>query len=137
MTTATNNAASNAAVNNNASPSAADNRSDGALLMPVNVIEDAAGITLTADMPGVPKDKLLLQIESGTLTIEGEMQLTVPDGTESRHAEVSLPRYRRVFTLSKELDADKVSAEFSQGVLRLHIPKADHAKPRKITVSVH
>jgi HSP20 family molecular chaperone IbpA len=49
---------------------------------------------------------------------------------------VSRSRYRRAFTLSKELDADKVSAELAQGVLRVRIPKAEHAQPRKITVNV-
>jgi HSP20 family molecular chaperone IbpA len=49
---------------------------------------------------------------------------------------VSLPRYRRVFTLSKELDAGKVSAEFVKGVLKLRIPKAAHAQPRRIEIRV-
>jgi HSP20 family molecular chaperone IbpA len=47
-----------------------------------------------------------------------------------------LPRYRRVFTLSKELDSGKVEAELNQGVLKLRIPKAEHAQPRKIEVKV-
>jgi HSP20 family molecular chaperone IbpA len=55
---------------------------------------------------------------------------------EASHAEVNLARYRRAFTLSKELDADKVSAELSHGVLRVRIPKAPHAQPRKIAVNV-
>jgi HSP20 family molecular chaperone IbpA len=55
---------------------------------------------------------------------------------EATHAEVGLSHYRRAFTLSKELDAGKVSAELSQGVLRVRIPKADHAQPRKITIQV-
>jgi HSP20 family molecular chaperone IbpA len=101
---------------------------------PVDVIEDASGITLYADLPGVPKDKLELQIEADTLTIEGEVVLKVPEGMEANHAEVSLPRYRRVFTLSKELDTTKVSADLNQGVLRLRIPKAEHAKPRRIEI---
>jgi HSP20 family protein len=102
----------------------------------VDVIEDASGITLYADLPGVPKDKLHLQVEADTLTIEGEIDLEMPGGIEASHAEVSLPRYRRVFTLSKELDASKVSAEFSHGVLKLSIPKAEHAQPRKVEVKV-
>jgi HSP20 family molecular chaperone IbpA len=56
---------------------------------------------------------------------------------EPSHADVTLSRYRRAFTLSKELDADKVSAELSNGVLRVRIPKADHAQPRKIAVQVN
>lgn len=111
-------------------------REDIALVPPVDVIEDSGGITLYADLPGVPKDKLNLHVDADTLTIEGEVGLELPEGMESTHAEVSLPRYRRTFTLSRELDADKVNAEFEQGVLKLRIPKAEHALPRKIEISV-
>jgi HSP20 family protein len=113
-----------------------DVRPETALLPPVDVIEDASGITLLADLPGVPKDKLNLQLEAGSLTIEGEVSLNTPEGIESGHAEVRLPRYRRVFTLSKELDSEKTTAEFKNGVLRLRIPKAEHVQPRKIEVQV-
>lgn len=111
-------------------------RSEATLMPPVDVIEDTAGITLYADLPGVPKDKLSLHVEADTLTIEGEVALDMPEGMESTHAEVSLPRYRRMFTLSKELDTDKVAAEFAHGVLKLRIPKAEHAQPRRIEVRV-
>jgi HSP20 family protein len=107
-----------------------------ALMPPVDVFEDANGITLYADLPGVPKDKLSLQVEADTLTIEGEVALEMPEGMEATHAEVGLPRYRRVFTLSKELDSEKVNAEFAQGVLKLRIPKAEHAQPRRIEVKI-
>jgi len=106
-----------------------------ALLPPVDVVEDAAGITLHADLPGVPKEKLNVEMDGDTLIIEGEMDLRMPQGMEATHAEVSLPRFRRVFTLSKELDPGKLRVEFKQGVLRLHIQKAEHAKPRRIQVS--
>jgi len=111
-------------------------RAETALLPPVDVIEDAGGITLYADLPGVPKEKLSLHVEADTLTIEGEVALSLPQGMEPSHAEVALPRYRRVFTLSKELDSGKVEAELNQGVLKLRIPKAEHAQPRKIEVKV-
>ena len=111
-------------------------RPEPALLPPVDVIEDASGITLFADLPGVPKDKLNLHLEADSLTIEGEVALSVPEGMESSHVEVRLPRYRRVFTLSKELDSEKAAAEFNHGVLKLRIPKAQHAQPRKIEIKV-
>jgi HSP20 family molecular chaperone IbpA len=111
-------------------------QSDAAMMPPVDVIEDSAGITLYADVPGVPKDKLNLHVEADTLIIEGELALNVPEAMEATHAEVSLPRYRRVFTLSKELDATKVSADLNNGVLKLRIPKAEHAQPRRIDVRV-
>jgi len=111
-------------------------RDEAALLPSTDVIEDGSGITLYADLPGVPKDKLTLQIEADTLTIEGEVSLDLPEGIESTHAEVGLPRYRRAFTLSRELDTGKISAEFNQGVLKLRIPKAEHAQPRRIEIKV-
>ena len=109
---------------------------EAALMPPVDVIEDSAGITLYADLPGVARDALHVHVEDDSLFIEGDLGLKIPEGMASSHAEVSLPRYRRVFTLSKELDSDKVSAELKQGVLKLRIPKAEHAQPRRIQVSV-
>ncbi len=111
-------------------------RNESALMPPVDVFEDAAGITLYADLPGVPKDKLALHVDADVLTIEGEVGLDAVEGIEATHTEVGLPRYRRVFTLSKELDMEKASAEFNNGVLKLRIPKAAHAQPRHIEVKV-
>jgi HSP20 family molecular chaperone IbpA len=122
----------NTAVSKQAKSAAAE----ATLMPPVNVFEDAAGITLYADLPGVPRDRLNLQVEADTLTIEGEVSLDTLEGMEPTNAEIGLPRYRRVFTLSKELDSEKVSAELRNGVLKLRIPKAEHAQPRRIEVKV-
>lgn len=111
-------------------------RPEAALLPPVDVVEDATGITLYADMPGVPKDRLQLRVDGDQLNIEGELALPLAQNLTPSHAEVQLARYRRAFTLSKELDADKVAAEFANGVLRVRIPKAEHAQPRRIEVRV-
>lgn len=110
--------------------------SDTALTPPVDVIEDAGGITLYADLPGVRREQLNLQVEADTLTIEAESGLDMPQGLNSLHTEVGLARFRRVFTLSKELDTERVSAELAQGVLKLRIPKAQHAQPRRIEVQL-
>lgn len=107
-----------------------------AMLPPVDVIEDAAGITLYADLPGVPKDKLDIHVDTEALSIEGEVVLPAPADMEASHVEVELPRYRRTFTLGKELDREKIQAEFNNGVLKLSIPKVERAKPRKIEVRV-
>ena len=115
-------------------PAAAPTRPEAALLPPVDVIEDATGITLYADLPGVPRDKLSVRVEGDQLSIEGEVALALPQGLESQHAEVRSSHYRRAFTLSKELDGEKIDAELSQGVLRVRIPKAGHLHPRKIEV---
>ncbi len=100
----------------------------------VEVIEDASGITLYADLPGVPRENLDIHIDGETLTLVGTLGLALPEAMESAHAEVTLPRYRRVFSLSKELDSTKVHAELQHGVLKLRIPKAEHAQTRKIQV---
>ena len=110
-------------------------RRDAPALLPlVDVIEDSTGITLYADLPGVPKDRLNVHVENETLLIEAELVLPVPEGMQASHAEVQRTSYRRAFTLSRELDAEKVAAELSPGVLRLRIPKAAHAQPRRIAV---
>lgn len=111
-------------------------RTEPALLPPVDVVEDATGITLYADLPGVPRERLQLKVEGDQLSVEGEAALPLIAGLAPTHVEVTLPRYRRTFTLSKELDADQVSAELAQGVLRVRIPKAAHAQPRRIQVQV-
>ena len=108
-----------------------------ALLPPVDVIEDDSGITVYADLPGVSKDKLDLRADGETLIIEGEMALEMPKGMEATHIEVSLPRFRRVFTLSKELDTNKLAAELRQGVLKVRIEKSERTKPRRIEVRGH
>lgn len=101
----------------------------------VDVIEDASGITLLADLPGVPKEKLNVRVDGNLLIIEGEMALEIPRDMQASHVEVSLPRYHRAFALSRELDSDRMSAELKHGVLKLRIHKAEHAKPRRIEVS--
>jgi HSP20 family protein len=100
----------------------------------VDIYEEATGITLQADLPGVNKDKLTLRVDSDTLLIEGEATLDVPQNMEVIYAELRLPRYRRSFTLSRELATDKIEANLKDGVLTVRIPKSEAALPRKIEV---
>ena len=112
-------------------------RSETTVMPPaVDVVEDSYGITLYADLPGVPKDKLRVRVDADALSIEGEISLPLASNMEASHVEVQPPRYQRTFTLGKELDSEKVSAEFRHGVLKLSIPKVEHAKPRKIEVQI-
>ena len=112
-----------------------DSEQQRAVLPAVDVFEDAAGITLLADMPGVPKDQLELKIEGDALLIEGGVQPLTPEGLEAVYAEVRVPRYRRSFTLSRELDTARIEANLKDGVLTLRIPKQAHAQPRRIAVT--
>jgi HSP20 family protein len=102
----------------------------------VDVLEDGNGITLLADMPGVPKDQLELKVEGNTLLIEGAISVPAPQQMEAIYVEVRVPRYRRAFTLSRELDPDRIEASLKDGVLKLHIPKYERAKPRRIEIGV-
>lgn len=101
----------------------------------VDVFENPHGITLLADMPGVPRDQLEIKVEGESLLIEGTVQTQMPQGLEPIHAEVRVPRYRRSFVLSRELDTSGIQANLKEGVLSLHIPKKAHAQARKIPVS--
>ena len=104
------------------------------LVPPVDVVEDEKGLTLSADLPGVPKDKLSVHVDGETLVIEGEMGLEMPREMEATHVEVSAPRYRRMFTLSRELDPERLTAGLKNGVLKVRIEKAAHAVPRRIPI---
>lgn len=112
----------------------ADGAPGPALLPRVDVFEDESGITLLADLPGVPRDKLNLKIDGETLTIEGDVAFETPEQMQASYAEVQLPRYRRVFTMSRDLAADRIEASLKDGVLNLRIPKQEHAQPRRIEV---
>ena len=114
----------------------ASNQRDAALLPAVDVLEDPTGIVLFADLPGVPKDQLNVRVEGETLLIEAALMLQAPANMQASHAEVQRTRYQRAFTLSRELDPAQVEAEMNQGVLRVRIPKAAHAQPRRISVQV-
>ncbi|TXH75431.1 MAG: Hsp20/alpha crystallin family protein [Thiothrix sp.] len=102
----------------------------------VTIIEEESGFTLTAELPGVPKENVQVNVENNVLTLEGEIRLQTPEDMKSTHAEISMAKYKRAFTLSRELDSTKIEASQRDGVLTLHIPKAEHAQPRKITVQV-
>lgn len=111
---------------------------DGRYLLPrVDVLEDDTGISLYADVPGVPRDGLDIRVDGETLTLEGRVAQDTPEGLEAVYAEVRVPRYRRAFTLSRELDASSIQANLKDGVLTLRIPKQAHAQPRRIEVQVH
>lgn len=107
-----------------------------ALLPRVDVLEDERGITLLADLPGVPRDHLEIKVDGETLTIEGTVTQATPAGLQPAYVELRLPRYRRAFTLSRELDSARIEANLKDGVLNLRIPKLEHAQPRRISVQV-
>ena len=107
-----------------------------ALAPAVDIAESESGITLVADMPGVAKDRLTIKVEGDNLTIEGQAQVDVPESIELLHSEVRSPYFRRSFTLSRDLDPAKIEATLKNGVLQMHIPKSEEARPKRIDVKV-
>jgi len=101
---------------------------------PASVIEAGDGYTLEIEMPGVTKDGLDISVENNELTIIGRRSLPSVEGTLV-HQESRLENYRRTFELDPSIDADRISAKVEQGLVTLTLPKAEHVKPRKITVS--
>lgn len=123
---------SNQATDSAASKGLADK--EQALRPTMDIFEDATGITVLADMPGVPKENLDIHIDKDSLSISGDILLDMPADMEPVHADVRLTRYQRSFTLSRELDTEKVEASFKDGVLILRIPKREAHQTRKIEV---
>lgn len=118
------------------------NRDDGQGATPqsriapaVDIVEDKHGITLYADLPGVPREKLDVRVHDGNLTIEAEAVVHAPTGLRLHHAEIRHPRFARAFALSPDFDVSRIDAQLRDGVLKLTIPRRDEAKPRRIEVS--
>ena len=116
------------------STEAQQREADLVLRPPVDIFEDAEGITLLSDMPGVDKERLTLQVDKDSLLIEGEARIEMPEGMEALYADVRSTRYERSFALSSELETNQIEASIKDGVLRVRIPKRAEVRPRKIEV---
>jgi len=104
------------------------------VIPPVDIFEDDNGITLLADLPGVSRESLGVRVDGDELLIEGTVTQSGPEQMELVYGEAQWPAYKRQFTLSRELDTSRIDAQLKDGVLRLTIPKAESAKPRRIEV---
>ena len=113
-----------------------ETRQAAALVPPVDIWEDGEGIVLKADLPGVARDGLSVGVDGETLTIEGDVTLGESPKLRDVYAEVRAARYRRSFVLGRDLDAEKIAASLTNGVLELRIPKREAAKPRRVSVKV-
>jgi len=98
----------------------------------VDIYENDQEILLIADMPGVHKDNVTVNIDNGTLAISGIRRMDnqgAPSWEEFTDVE-----YARSFSIPQTIDVEKVKAELKNGVLTLHLPKSEAAKPRVIEV---
>jgi HSP20 family protein len=100
----------------------------------VSIIEDEAGLLLTADLPGAVKQTLDIHVEKGILTISAPASREMPG--RPIYSEFEWAPYYRQFQIPDLIDQAKVKAEFNNGVLTLRLPKAEAAKPRRIEVEI-
>jgi HSP20 family protein len=101
----------------------------------VDIYETADSLWLWADMPGVDEHSLEINVADGVLSIAGQVSLQDYDNLAPVYTEYNIGNYARRFTLSNEIDLERIKARMTNGVLELELPKAERAKPRRITVS--
>lgn len=100
----------------------------------VDIFETDDGLTLVADVPGLSDKTLDISIEQGILTIQGD---AAAGSGDFKYREFAMAGYWRQFQLAETFDASKAQAEVKHGVLTLHLPKAEAAKPKRIKVTMH
>jgi HSP20 family protein len=103
----------------------------------VDITEDDKEFLIKADLPEIKREDVKVRVDNGVLTIAGERKYEHEDKTRKQHRlERSYGRFERSFTLPDDADGTKVSAEFKEGVLKVHLPKNPSAKPRSVEINV-
>jgi len=100
----------------------------------VDIVEKKDELLVLADLPGVKSDGIDINFENGTLVIHGKVDPRRPEDTNYLFCEYGIGDFYRSFEVSELIDAGRISAEYADGVLTLHLPKAEAAKPHKIAV---
>jgi HSP20 family protein len=107
-------------------------------LPPVDIEENDQEYVIKAELPGMKKEEVKLKVEGGTLSISGERKAEKEDNDKKYHRlERSYGAFQRSFTLPEGTLPEKISAEFKDGVLLVHLPKDEKAKPKAIEVTVN
>ncbi|MDI5933454.1 Hsp20/alpha crystallin family protein [Halomonas kalidii] len=109
-------------------------RREPAMLPPVDIYEEGNALHLLADLPGVKRESLSIEVDNNVLSLEGEIQIDMPEGISATYAEVRAQRFARRFTLSHEIDGDAIEARVDNGVLHLVLPKKDSHRTRRIEI---
>lgn len=100
----------------------------------VNIVETEEGLTLMAEIPGASRETLDINVEKGILTISAPVTWNTPGN--AGYKEFEMASYYRQFAIPEVLDHEKATADMTNGVLTLRVPKAAAAKPRKIEIKV-
>jgi Molecular chaperone (small heat shock protein) len=103
----------------------------------VDISETDAEYAIHAELPGVKKEAVKVTVQNNVLTVQGERsQEPTETGRKHHRIERSYGRFARSFTLPDTVDAGKVRAEYAEGMLHLHLPKSEKAKPKQIEVTI-
>ena len=106
--------------------------------MPVDVEETAAAYVFRADLPGIEAKDVKVSLEGDTLKLRGERKREEKSSEGSLHrAERSYGAFERQFKFNTPIRGDQVKASYKDGVLEVHVPKADEARPRDIEVQIN
>jgi len=101
----------------------------------VDIWETADALWLWADMPGVTEQSVTVDVSDGVLSVEGQVGLEEYKGLTPVYTEYNIGNYMRRFTLSNDIDVERIKAQMHHGVLELELPKSARAKPRRIAVT--
>jgi len=116
-------------------PAGAEHTRDRKVFIPpVDIVESPDAIILTADMPGVDDKNVSVTLEKGVLSVLGEIEPASVKDRKLAYAEYEIGDYERAFTLSDEIDQDRIEATVKNGILRLVLPKTETARARRIPV---
>lgn len=99
-----------------------------------DIYESKDHLLLVTDMPGVDQDSVDITLERNILTIHGSVNPPAIDGYNLTYSEYSMGDFRRVFTLSNEIDREGIQASMKNGVLNLILPKSQRAMPKKVSI---
>lgn len=101
----------------------------------VNIVEREGELLLTAELPGMRRQDIDIALENNVLTIRGEKREEHEEKEEKEYLyERSYGSFSRAFTLPRTVDPDQIRAEFQDGVLKVHMPKTEESKGRRIQV---
>ncbi len=100
-----------------------------------DIFETDQSLTLVVEMPGVKRDNVEVSVENDILTIDGRIDFANYEGLQPLYTEYNIGHYLRSFQLSSKIDQERIKAQLTDGVMTLVLPKAEKAKPRKITLS--
>jgi HSP20 family protein len=100
-----------------------------------DIFETEQALSVILEMPGVEKDNVDISVENDTLTIQGRIDYSKYEGLQPVYTEYNVGHYVRTFQISSKIEQGRISAELKDGVMKLVLPKAEKAKPRKIKVS--